>query len=61
MQDDSVSKRERDEVRTGSCRTIAQDEPYLCPVCRQVIPPEHLGRKVWCRICGYLESCCNPV
>lgn len=48
----------------ANAREAAADErsqsDYLCPVCYAVIPPEHLGRKVWCRWCGYLESCCNP-
>lgn len=47
------------------CRTALpageQDGAYRCPVCQAVIPPEQMGRKVWCRRCGYLESCCNPV
>ncbi len=41
--------------------TAGDDDAYRCPVCQAVIPPEHLGRKVWCRRCGYLESCCNPI
>lgn len=32
-----------------------------CPVCFSVVPPEHIGYKLHCRKCGYLESCCNPV
>jgi hypothetical protein len=37
------------------------DTEYHCPVCHAVIPSEEIGRKVWCKRCGYLESCCNPV
>ncbi|HZO90074.1 MAG TPA: hypothetical protein VFB38_17225 [Chthonomonadaceae bacterium] len=32
-----------------------------CPVCYHLIPPEHIGYKLHCRRCGYLESCCNPI
>jgi hypothetical protein len=32
-----------------------------CPVCFHIVPPEHIGYKLHCRKCGYLESCCNPV
>ncbi|HLK56507.1 MAG TPA: hypothetical protein VKU00_08085 [Chthonomonadaceae bacterium] len=32
-----------------------------CPVCHQIVPPEHIGYKLHCRRCGYLESCCNPI
>ena len=32
-----------------------------CPVCQHIIPPEHIGYKLHCRRCGYLESCCNPI
>lgn len=32
-----------------------------CPVCHQLVPPEHIGYKLHCRKCGYLESCCNPI
>jgi len=51
----------------SSCAPVrAQDdgpkkgEEYRCPVCRAIIPPEQRGRKIWCRKCGYLESCRNP-
>jgi hypothetical protein len=44
----------------------AQDRPAAsgeirCPVCYRTIPPEHIGYKIHCRRCGYLESCCNPI
>lgn len=32
-----------------------------CPVCFQLVSPEHIGYKLHCRKCGYLESCCNPI
>jgi hypothetical protein len=32
-----------------------------CPVCHHPVPPEHIGYKLHCRRCGYLESCCNPI
>lgn len=32
-----------------------------CPVCHHLVPPEHIGYKLHCRRCGYLESCCNPI
>jgi hypothetical protein len=32
-----------------------------CPVCHHPVPAEHIGYKLHCRRCGYLESCCNPV
>ena len=42
-------------------RSTDPDTEYHCPVCHSVIPSEEIGRKVWCKKCGYLESCCNPV
>jgi hypothetical protein len=39
----------------------AKQGEVLCPVCFAVVPPEHIGYKLHCRRCGYLESCCNPV
>jgi hypothetical protein len=38
----------------------AREGEIVCPVCYHVIPPEHIGYKLHCRRCGYLESCCNP-
>lgn len=32
-----------------------------CPICFHIVPPEHMGYKLRCRRCGYLESCCNPL
>lgn len=32
-----------------------------CPVCHHLVPPEHIGYKLHCRRCGYMESCCNPI
>ncbi|MCS6776543.1 MAG: hypothetical protein RMJ43_01130 [Chloroherpetonaceae bacterium] len=49
---------------TEICRRIDPFEKpgeVRCPVCYQIIPPEHLGHKMHCRRCGYLESCCNPI
>ncbi len=42
-------------------RALATAGEVRCPVCHQIIPPEHIGPKLHCRRCGYLESCCNPI
>ena len=52
------------KTETAPCRVARSgetDHEYHCPVCHAVIPSEEVGRKVWCKKCGYLESCCNPV
>ena len=40
---------------------LAVSGEVRCPVCHQLMPPEHIGYKLHCRRCGYLESCCNPI
>lgn len=52
---------------TEATRICIRTDPFekpgevRCPICYQIIPPEHFGRKLHCRRCGYLESCCNPL
>jgi hypothetical protein len=55
----------RDRKSEATCRRAlgAFDTPgeIRCPVCHHLVPPEHIGYKLHCRHCGYLESCCNPI
>lgn len=46
------------EKRPAACRGEGE---VRCPVCHHIVPPEHIGYKLHCRRCGYLESCCNPI
>jgi hypothetical protein len=48
------------ETCSRSLAATAREGEIVCPVCYHAIPPEHIGYKLHCRRCGYLESCCNP-
>lgn len=41
-----------------ACRVLLQGvvTNYFCPVCGHEFLPEEIGRKPYCRSCGYLES-----
>ncbi len=56
--------RSRPQMDEPACRlagiALAVAGEVRCPVCHHLVPPEHIGYKLHCRRCGYLESCCNP-
>jgi hypothetical protein len=49
------------ETCPRSLAATAREGEIVCPVCYHGIPPEHIGYKLHCRRCGYLESCCDPL
>lgn len=54
-------KQEVSPTETCSLSVLANRTPgeVRCPVCSHLVPPEHIGYKLHCRNCGYLESCCT--
>lgn len=39
-----------------SAKPSARGTNYFCPVCKHEFLPEEIGKKPYCRRCGYLES-----
>ncbi|GAB4462437.1 MAG: hypothetical protein OHK0029_29290 [Armatimonadaceae bacterium] len=52
--DTRTRTRTADGAETSS--PLAHHTGYFCPVCGHEFLPEEIGKKPYCRRCGYLES-----